>query len=53
MEEVKRVEEVLAKFPCKNKFLIVPEGEVLEKEPRDVKVLDVNDVVEMIQNSEN
>ena len=51
--EVKRVEGILAKFPCKSKLIIVPEGEVPEKKLKDVKVLDANDIVEMIRNSEN
>ncbi len=52
LSEIRKMEEILSKFSCKDKFLIVPEKKVLEKEPRDIKVIDVDEIVEMLQSED-
>ncbi len=46
-EEIRKIEDVLNKFNCK-RILIVPNRDVLEREPEGIEVWDVGKILEMI-----
>ncbi len=51
-DEIRKIEDVLNKFNCK-KILIVPDKNVLEREPEGIEVWDVNDVLRLVEETAN
>lgn len=47
-DEVKKIENNLRKFKCK-KILIVPDRATVEREPEEIEVWDVEDILELIR----
>ncbi len=50
-KEIKNIEEKLNKFRKCQKILIVPETSVLEKQPENIEVWDINRILEIVKKS--
>ncbi len=47
-EEIRKVEEKFEKFKNVEKYLIVPEKKILKRNPLNIKVLDIEDILKMV-----
>ena len=47
-KEIRKIEEKFERFKNVEKYLIVPEKKILERNPRDIKVLDIEDILKMV-----
>ncbi len=47
-DEISRVEQILNRFKCE-KVLIVPDSSALEREPKNIRVLDIANIKELLQ----